>query len=42
MYALNVGWITWSRPIDGVPLAALESQPLTALGLPADSCIAAW
>ncbi len=36
-YALNVGSITWSRPLDGVPAAALESQLLMAYGLPEDS-----
>src|SRR6478735_2009374 len=36
-YALNVGWMTWSRPQDGVPFWALTSQPLTAFGLPVDS-----
>jgi hypothetical protein len=27
-YARNVGPITWAIPSDGVPAAALESQPL--------------
>ncbi|CAM5634836.1 hypothetical protein SVIOM74S_01523 [Streptomyces violarus] len=29
--------MVWSRPLDGVPLAAFESQLLIAWGLPDDS-----
>src|SRR5699024_11803611 len=36
-YASNVGWITCISPLDGVPLRALLSQLLIALGLPPDS-----
>ncbi len=31
--------MTWSRPFEGMPAAALESQLLMASGLPEDSRI---
>ena len=36
-YALNVGWMVWSRPLEGMPAAAFESHRLIAFGLPDDS-----
>src|SRR5260370_6366049 len=37
-YALKVGWMHCMIPVEGVPAAALLSQPLTAEGSPPDSC----
>jgi hypothetical protein len=36
-YAAKVGSMTWRRPLDGMPAAALESHRLMAFGLPEDS-----
>src|SRR5690625_792200 len=38
-YARNVGPIACIRPLDGVPLRAVLSQLVSALGLPPDFCI---
>src|SRR5260370_9965400 len=37
-HALKGGWMHGMIPVEGVPAAALLSQPLTAEGSPPDSC----